>query len=691
MSVISDSERLPKLRVGSRGRRAGPFAGLRSRWHETAPLVAPRETWPLALRRARVIGYAVLGIELVVLCWWMALLVRRDAITWDFAFYSQAIYLISHGTLLPFSTLTGTGFLHNSFELITWPLAVLQMVWPHPVTLKILQALAMVGAQGIALAWICDIAAMRATQDRSATAASVGLVGLGVLLLVANPWYVFSLSFDFHPEPFMILFLVAAARDLFRQRRTAWIWALLLCFCSGIGATFLVALGIGAAASGRRRLRLGLGVALLGVAWLVLVAALHGSENNGVYGALITGRDHGSSLTTSSLDVTVKALIRHPGRAWSILWSNHINIWAALSAAGIVGLLWPFALFPGVVMFLETGLTGLGHLFSDPGIQNNIIAGPLITIGTVALCAGLLGNKRYRRAIPALVALLAANAVLWAIVWFPNISPRWLHTSSIAASTLRSLEPRIRPSDEVVVSQGAIGAFANRQWLYPVTSGTIPVHAHRVWIIVTPRVGIEVLTPAQSYADIRRFAELPGSRLVLGEHGVWAYEWNPPGGTKTIPVPRTGDGTLPAWTVGGLAGRVVRTGRKSTWYVASTSKAGYALSNAYWRKGAGNYLASVSLSIARSRNVNVEVWDDSTNTLLARRVLQDTDGRTTVRLPADIRTAPGDHIFAGWGLWSKTPASPRPGDNLEIRVWSPGGAGRVKVYTVSLTARHQQS
>jgi len=256
---------------------------------------------------------------------------------------------------------------------------------------------------------------------------------------------------------------------------------------------------------------------------------------------------------------------------------------------------------------------------------------------------------------------------------------------------LRSLEPRISPSDEVVVSQGAIGAFANRQWLYPAVSGKIPVHAHRIWMIVTPRVGIEVLTPAQSYADIRRFAALPGSRLVLAEHGVWAYEWNAPGGTKTIPTLPTGDASLPAWTIGGIDGRDVRTGRKSTWYVASTAKTGYTLSNAYWRKDAGNYLASVSLSVAHIRNVNVEVWDDSTNTLLARRVLQDTHGRTTVRLPADIRTAPGSHLFGGWGLWRKTPASPLPGDNLEIRVWSPGGAGRVKVYSASLTARHQPS
>ena len=691
MSAISDSERLPRPRIGSRERKPGPFAILRGRWTEAEPLVAPpREAWPLALRRIRLVGFAVLGIELVALCWWGALLAHRFDLTADFATYANAMYQISHGTLLPVQTISNISVVRGAFELILWPLAFVQAIWPHAVTLKILPALAMVGAQGIALAWICDIVAAGAIRDRFTTAASVGLVGLGVLLLVADPWYAFNLSFDFHPEPFMVLALVATARDLFRHRRTAWIWALLLCICSAVGATYLIALGIGAAASGRYRLRRGLSMALFGLAWLALVAALHAETyNSGIFQQLVAGARHFSlrGAQSSSFDV-IKAVIEHPGRAWSILWPNRINIWANVSAPGILGLFWPPALLASVFQSLETGFLPVKSGFSAPGFTDNILAEPLITIGTVALCAALLGNKRYRRVVAPLAVVLAANTVLWGVVWFPNLVTRWLTVSSATASTLRKVEARIGPTDEVVASQGVVGAFAYRRWVYDLPyHQPVHVHARRVWLIVTPRAGIETLLTAESYADISTIADLPGSHLVVAQNGVWAFEWNPPAGTKTVAMATT-DTSIPAWTAGGNNGHNVQRGKRSNWYTASTVKPGYALSGDYWREPAGNYVASVSLAVAAgSANVNVEVWDASAKRLLVRRVLQHTNGRTTVHLPVGVRTARGEGVFRGWGAWSMTPAAPFPGDNLEIRVWSPGGVGRVKVYSARMRVR----
>ncbi len=689
MSAISDSERLARPRIGSRRREAGPLAGLRRRWNEAEPLVAPpREAWPLALRRIRVIGFAVLGIELVALCWWGALLAHRFALTADFATYGNALFQISHGTLLPVDSITGGSVLKGAFELILWPLAAVQAIWPHPVTLKLLAALAMVGAQGLALAWICDIAAVRATRERLTTAASVGLVGLGVVLLVANPWNAYSLSFDFHPEPFMVLALVGTARDLFRDRRTAWIWALLLCACSAVGATYLVAIGIGAAATGRYRLRRGLSMALFGLAWLLLVSALHAeSYNSGVFLPLVDGTQkfslHGAQ--SSSFDV-VKAVVEHPGRAWSLFWPNHTNIWAALSSPGLVGVLWPPALLVSLLQSFETGFIPVKAGFSNPGFINNVMAGPLVTIGTVVLCAALLGNKRYRWAVAPLGVLLAANTVLWAVVWFPSFSGRWLTVSSATASTLRNVEGRIGPTDEVIASQGVVGAFTNRRWVYALTyDAPALIRARRVWLIVTPRAGIELQSPAESYSDIARISDLPGAHLVEARNGVWAFEWNPPAGTRKVSMAGS-DTSVPAWITGGTSEHVVRRGNRSNWYAASSAKPGYALSGDYWREHPGNYVASVSLAVAAGpAPVKIEVWDDSMGKLLVRRMLGNTNGPTTVRLPVDVQTAPGDSAFGGWGLWKATPAAGPPGDSLEIRVWSPGGVGRVKVYSARLS------
>ena len=124
----------------------------------------------------------------------------------------------------------------------------------------------------------------------------------------------------------------------------------------------------------------------------------------------------------------------------------------------------------------------------------------------------------------------------------------------------------------------------------------------------------------------------------------------------------TTDTSIPAWAAGGSNGQSVQSGKKSNWYTASTAKPGYALSGDYWREPAGHYLASVSLAVAPGgANVNVEVWNASANKLLARRVLQHTNGRITVRVPVTLPTVRNESVFEGWGAWSMTPAAPFPG------------------------------
>jgi uncharacterized membrane protein len=690
MSAISDRERLPRLRVGRRNRGASPFEGIRRRWNEAEPLVAPqRNTWPLALRRARLIGLVILGVQLVVLCIWSAVLAHRFALTEDFAAYSQAVYLISHGTLNPYSTPFLAPFWKNSVELITWPLAVIQMVWPHPVTLKVLQTLAMVGAEAVAFGWICDIAALRARRDQT-TATPVLLVGLGALLLVSNPWYVYMLSFDFHPGPFMVLFLIATARDTYRGRRRAWIWAGLLLASSALGGTYVIALGIGLALSGRFMLRKGLGVALLGLVWLGIVAALHGNGSTQVYGELIAGVKgpvvaRGTSLGRYTTIDVVKALFEHPLRALNILWPNRVNMWAEISAAGLIGVAWPAALLPAIVILLESGLIA-GSLFSSPGLQNNTPVGPLVTVGTIALLAALVGSRRYRRVVvPTLLAALAINATAWAAIWLPQVPGRWLTVSPGAAATLREISTKLRPADEVVASQGVIGGFAGRQWLYTLElrNQRFPVKARKVWVIIAPRDGIEVLRAAQAYADVAALSHRRGWNLEEASNDVWAFEWTAP--KKVTDFVLTGRYTsIAPWTTGGAAGTVVTSGKPSNWHVGSGTKPGYTFSGDEWRKKAGRYRASVTLSVERT--ANVEVWDDSTNKLLTRTVLPDTHGRITVQLPVDLRAAPGNPVYGGWGPWRMTPQTAPPGDLLEIRVWSPGGKGQVKVYDAGLQA-----
>jgi hypothetical protein len=122
-----------------------------------------RVQWSLALRRARTIGFVLLGIQFFGFCWWSSVLTHHFALTWDFAAYEQAASLIGHGHLDPWSTVLSTSFVRNDYEFVIWLIAPLQRLWPHPMTLKVLQDLATVDAEAIALDWMCDIAAVPQT------------------------------------------------------------------------------------------------------------------------------------------------------------------------------------------------------------------------------------------------------------------------------------------------------------------------------------------------------------------------------------------------------------------------------------------------------------------------------------------------------------------------------------------------
>ena len=122
-------------------------------------------------------------------------------------------------------------------------------------------------------------------------------------------------------------------------------------------------------------------------------------------------------------------------------------------------------------------------------------------------------------------------------------------------------------------------------------------------------------------------------------------------------------------------------GPSSDWYVEGNGRPGYVLNRAYWREGPGWYRATVSLAV--SSTANVEVWDATTSTLLSRRSVPGTHGRDTVQATVDLRYVARAQEFAGWGIWRTEPLEPN-GDDLEIRVWSPGGNDHVTLYTVGL-------
>jgi hypothetical protein len=95
------------------------------------------------------------------------------------------------------------------------------------------------------------------------------------------------------------------------------------------------------------------------------------------------------------------------------------------------------------------------------------------------------------------------------------------------------------------------------------------------------------------------------------------------------------------------------------------------------------YQATVRLS--STGPVNVEIWDDNDDQMLARQMLPGTDGIARITIPVNATVPYRSHLFAGWGPFRANFISPPAGQRLELRVWSPGGE-TVHVYGATLTA-----
>jgi hypothetical protein len=174
------------------------------------------------------------------------------------------------------------------------------------------------------------------------------------------------------------------------------------------------------------------------------------------------------------------------------------------------------------------------------------------------------------------------------------------------------------------------------------------------------------------------------ARLVAHANGVWAFHLNEPPGMTKIMVP-DGSSPLPAWAGAGAASLPVLDGSPSDWHMAATGAKGYVSDGLEWLEDPGRYRAEVTLSVSAAASpVNIEVWDNNTSTLLARRAVSQTSGIQQIVLPVVVPANPNETVFEGWGPFRADFYPPLPGQHIEVRVWSPGSVA-VNVYSAKLT------
>jgi len=630
---------------------------------------------PLLL--VRKIGYAVLGAQLACFGTWSAVLYHRFALTFDFAVYHQAWFLIAHGNLNPYSSISRHAFWRNDAEFAIWPLAPLYWIWPHDVILLWLQDAGVVAAEAVAFGWICELAG-RCGRGRDGAV----LAGTGLVLLAANPWIWWSVSFDFHEEALAIPFAVLLARDLAHGRRRMWLWLVPILAAGAPEATYVIGIGLGGAAAWRRTRWAGALLIAAGLAYSLLIVYLHADAGAPLarhYGYLAAGAAGGylnAKLTTADL---LTGIASHPLRVLHAIWAKRLDVVANLAPSGLLGAGFLLVL-PLMLVVLLADTLSPGFRFAEPLFQALPIY-VLMPIGTVAVLAWLA--LRHRRAVLLLAGLLIAQTLGWAAVWGPRTSDQWLRVSAPAAATLASIAARIPPSAEVIASQGVIGRLSGRADVHELArSRTAPVDRGDVWFVIAPSAGTELQSTASAMAFIGELAGPLRARLVAQAHGIWAFDWHPPLGARHVAVPG-GSAPIPAWTAAGAAGRDVLTGPAATWHVTSAGSEGYVADGLAWQEPTGRYQVTVILS--STGPVNVEVWNDTGDVLLARRSIPSTSGTAAVTVPVNAQAAYRAVTYSGWGPFRATFVAPPRGERLEVRVWTPGG-GAVNVYGARIAA-----
>ncbi len=611
--------------------------------------------------------------------WW------RFALTYDFVVYFHAWHGFWANGLNPFNASVDHLVLANNGVFITWPLAVLTRIYPHGVVLLWIQDLAVVAAEFLVASWMFDALSRSRIATEQARLA-MGIFGTGFLCLVLNPWVYWSTAFDFHSESVAVLFLVLAARAL-ADRRWRWlvIWTFGVLLCGYVTATYVIGLVITALILGGERRRVGL-TTLLIMALLVPVIGFDPSLNraltvqiNRFYGYL-ANRPDGFSSAFGALG----GFFVHFPRIVQTIWDRSVDLWANVAPGGLIGLISPLVLGMAILLLPENLLNSNTTLVA-PSFQYLPLY-VLLPPGTVFVLLRLADRgihlpARGRALVGWLTFALAANACGWAIVWFPHFASSWLRVDPGAAAILAHVKKEIPPGDEVVASQGIAGRFADRQWIEPITGpGVVPAYGSRIWFVLAPAQGLETEQVGAGFATIGMLAGPMRAQLVDSANGIWVFDWNRPSAIHSINLPGVTT-QLPGWVTAGPAGVAITNGPVNTWRLVSSGKPGYVLAYDYWKEPVGAYTASITLSA--SGPINVEVWNANSDTLLARRELPQAESRTSLSIPVDNPKSFSTSPFTGEGPFQMTPPEAGVGDQLEVRVWSPG-ATTVQVNSVGL-------
>lgn len=619
--------------------------------------------------------YSPFVIQWVVLMVFSTIQYNRFALTHDFALYWQAVWLIAHGHLDPYSTVGGFSYLDNHFELIMWPLAFLYWVWPHASLLLYIQDSVLIGAEFIAWIWMQSMIFPLKPHMRRV------FLALGAGLLVLNPWMYWTAAFDFHSESIVALTITGTAYALYRRNtRALVIWAGLTLLCGDVAAVALFAIGL--TAFWRKQWKSAMALCLSALAWLELITYFHANQGSilaPLYGYLAQSSHSPVTLQHFSMATVLLLLIKHPLVALHELRHHEANLYANIGPEGLLGMasLWSLPLYLATVVV--SNLTSY-YLFGVPGFQN-IMVYALLTVGTMSILV-YWARRINRWVIYGLVGLLAVNSVAWAVVWFPHIPTHWIRVSTKSAVRLSQGMTYVPHSAEVIANQAIMGRIASRPWMYQLSAPgfSFPVHTDPFYLVIAPYSGVHFLSIRAQAAILNELAHMPNAHVVWEGANTYVWRVNQPIGSTFALTPTAK--VLPAWTFHSQTGTRVVGGPPTSWYITGLKGSGNVLNEAYWREKPGTY--RVTATIATMTTARVQVWNATTGKILFQRTVPSTNNqRMVISGTFPFSKAGSPHVYAGEALWIIHPAQGHHHNQLEVRITS-GTAAYVNVYQVGI-------
>ena len=487
------------------------------------------------LRNVRRVGLAALAVQLAGFLILGALEFRSGALSFDFTGYAQAWWLLSPTQLDPYVSTLGLHFLANDAELILWPLTTLRPLFPSSFVLIASQAVAVSGAGLIALWCSLDMLDKRVALGNAIHPAVPWAVLVAVVL---DPWAYLTVAYPFHIEPFVGLLVMLAVRELWAgRRRRGLVIGVLLVVTGTVGCLSMVGLGLGEVLARRGRSWAGVALVAVGLGWLLLLGTFHLSASGGRLSTLELRYLVPHAGGRLGLAEIARGAVLHLGRLWANVRPQLPYVALVLLPLGLIGA----ATWRGATLVLTVfgpAVAFAGGPYASPAFVFQVWPALLpVLVGSVSVLARF-PPRRERLVRDAVVGW----ALLVAVFELQSLRaglPGWLPVTSQEAATIRALRLRIPVEDEVVISQGIAGRFADRSSLellmHPVQA--LPINRRTVFLILAPDVGQVQVSPASTRAFAAAVASRLGAQLVVASDGVFCYRWRPAAGIRAVIFP----------------------------------------------------------------------------------------------------------------------------------------------------------